>query len=222
MKSYYAILQLAQNESPAGIYARYRDMTKRVFEGADQTRIYSFQQVVEAYNMLSNSSRRRAHDKRLAEFDAEQASAPTVAQRSAKVDVQPNSIFGETHNVHPSLGALRERLLRNLTGCGVPKGELPECLGVEVVVDLEQATFGGVVCIGIPAYRYCPICCGSSRESFYPCAICDGRGIVEELKSVPIELPAHVARNSKFEVSLQNVGIHNLFLRADISVSGRS
>lgn len=218
MKNYYAILQLMSTESPAAISARYRDITRRVLNRKGDERISGLQEIVKAYDVLSDPSRKRVYDERLAQLHTEQPSS--VVARSADVDVRPNSIFGDTDNVYPSLEALRERLLRNLTGRGIPKGEQSECLAVEVVVNRDEATLGGVVYIGMPAYRYCPICRGMAPESFSPCARCEGWGVLEELNTVSIDMPPHVASKTIFEVSLENIGIHNLFLRGHISISG--
>jgi hypothetical protein len=52
--------------------------------------------------------------------------------------------------VHPSFEALYERLLRNFTGCHIPKGERAESLTVEVVLDPEEGELSSVVPVGIP------------------------------------------------------------------------
>lgn len=220
MKDHYAVLQLDRRESPAGISARYRDMTNGALGRAAQGAVFKFEEIAEAYDVLSDTSRKRAYDKRLAQVDVEQPRPPTTIHQTSGIEVEPKSIFGDTHCVHPSLEALRERLLRNLTGFGIPKGERPECLAVEVILDPEQATWGGVVYIGMPVYRYCPICMGMSTESFMPCTHCDGRGVVEKVKAVPIAVPARIAPRATFEVSLDHLEISNLFLQAHILVSG--
>jgi DnaJ-class molecular chaperone len=94
-----------------------------------------------------------------------------------------------------------------------------ESLAVEILLDPEKAVFGGIVPLGIPVYQYCPVCGGTRPKSFFRCEHCDGDGIVEELKTVTINEPARLAPRTNLDLSLENLGIHNLFLRVHISAS---
>jgi molecular chaperone DnaJ len=213
MKDYYEVLGIARDESSAGIHAKYRDVAAQPHsESSGEAASFAFQEVVEAHAMLSDTSRKRAYDERLNEFYAEQ-------RRTSAGDIEANSVLGDAHGVHPSFEALYERILRNFTGRGIPKGEQSEALTVNVVLDPEDAAAGGMIPVGIPVYERCPVCRGMTTESFFRCLYCDGDGMVEEVKTVAITLPAWVAPGTLSEVSLGNLGIDNLFLRVCVAVS---
>jgi hypothetical protein len=164
---------------------------------------------VGAHNALSGVS---------SNLDAKQAKPRTTLQGISRLGCEAPSVLDNIYNVHFSLEAFRERLLRNFTGRGIPKGERLETLAVEIVLDSEQALRGGALLIGIPVYQRCPACSGMHLESLFPCARCDARGMVEEVRTVAITIPAVVVPREHFELSLEDLGIHNLFLQAHVSV----
>jgi DnaJ-class molecular chaperone len=184
---------------------------------ADEALSSGFQDIAEAHSVLSDTSRKRAYDEQLTDLDAQQSTRPATVESQGKA--RPKSIFDDTHNVHPSFEALYERLLRNFTGRHIPKGERAERLTVEVVLDPDEGELSSVVPVGIPVYQHCPVCSGMGSESFFPCLHCQGRGVVEEVKTLAIDAPARVAAGSMFEASLESFGIHNFFLRIYVSVS---
>jgi len=65
-KTYYVILGVSNTESPRGIRAAYRDLAKRLHPdvaGEQSTR--AFQEVTEAYDVLSDPARRRDYNNKL-------------------------------------------------------------------------------------------------------------------------------------------------------------
>lgn len=160
-------------------------------------------------------------DEPLARFDAERASPLIAVRRTQRLEVEPRSVLDDAHPVHPSFDALYERVLRNFTGRGIPKAERMESLSLELLLHPERAALGGAVPLGIPVYHHCPVCGGGRTESFFRCPNCGGDGIVEDLKTLTIEVPVRLARRTNLDLSLENLGICNLFLRVHISVSAR-
>jgi hypothetical protein len=132
---------------------------------------------------------------------------------------QPYSVLRDGHSVHPSFEELLDRLRRNFTGHGIPKAEREESLTVELLMDPEQVRDATVLPIGIPVLKKCPVCGGAGRQSFFPCANCDSRGLVEDLQTVEIAIAPELFRGMVFESSLQYLGIQNLYLRAYLSFS---
>jgi molecular chaperone DnaJ len=218
IKNYYAVLGVSRNETPTGIRAAYRDAVRRSHpdyagaQGAAQ-----FQEIVEAYSVLSDPNRRRQHDQTLdrSEWDR---TGPGLLHSFATV-FEPQSIFANTHAVHPSFEGLADRLLRNFTGWGVPKAEKPEALSVEVILTPEEAASGGVLSIGIPVPEACRACGGSGNYSLFPCPRCRGDGVVSRMQPVEVRIPQALRLGLTPEVSLETLGINNLFLRLRLRVS---
>src|SRR5690242_4584146 len=69
-KTYYMILGVSSTESDRGIRAAYRDLAKRLHpDVAGEQATRSFQEVTEAYGVLSDPQRRREYNDKLSRAD---------------------------------------------------------------------------------------------------------------------------------------------------------
>jgi molecular chaperone DnaJ len=218
IKNYYAVLGVSRTETPSGIRAAYRDAVRRSHpdyagvQGAAQ-----FQEVVEAYSVLSDPNRRRQHDQILDRHERDRARPGLLHWFST--DFEPQSIFANTQTVHPSFEALAAGFLRNFKGWGVAKAEKSEALSVEVILTPEEAATGGVLSIGIPVPETCRACGGTGNYSLFSCPHCGGDGVVSRIQPVEVRIPQALKRGLTPEVSLETLGINNLFLRLRLRVS---
>ena len=112
-----------------------------------------------------------------------------------------------------------ERVLRNFTGIGVPKGERVEGLTVEVLLSAAEAARGGVASLGVPVFSPCPVCGGSGREWLFPCTYCREQRMVEGEETVRIPIPPMVREGTILEVPIRGLGIHNIYLRLYIRIA---
>ena len=224
-KDYYVILGVAPTESPSGIRGAFRDLVKRSHPdrvGPHGARV--FQDVVEAYQVLSDPERRRRYnqDLRPAAGGEELQSVPITVepQRQPEPLVStPLSVLHGFQEMHPSGAALVERLLRNFTGLGIPKGEQREGLQVEIILTPEEAVRGGILPLGVPVFSPCPACGGSRRAWLFPCTYCREQGMVEEEQIVRIHLPPMVRDGTIVEMPISGLGIHNFYLRLAIRIA---
>ena len=218
LKNYYAILGVSRTETPSGIRAAYRDAVRRTHPDYVGPRSAAeFQEIVEAHSVLSNPNRRRQYDGALDRYQSDQT-WPGLVHGFARTWERP-SIFANTHAVHPSFDALAERLLRNFTGLGVPKAERPEPLTVEVILTPEEAVRRGVLSIGVPVHEVCRACNGTGSDWLFICPHCRGEGVVCRIQPVEIRVPQELRLGLTPEVSLETLGINNLFLRLRLRVS---
>jgi molecular chaperone DnaJ len=224
-KDYYLILGVSRQESPSGIREAFRSLAKRYhpdYVGSPGTRL--FQDIVEAYQVLSDPEKRRLYNQGLrhAEGQREVASEPIVAGQWSQPESlvpEPMSVLRGFQTIHPSTEALFERFQRNFTGFGIPKGERLEALSIEVILSPQEALYGGVVPIGVPVFYLCPVCGGSGRDWFFPCTSCHQQGMVEEEEIVRVRIPPLVRDGTVVEVPIRGLGIHNFYLRLYIRVA---
>jgi molecular chaperone DnaJ len=218
MKNYYAILGVSRTETPAGIRAAYRDAVRRTHpDHAGVERAPDFHEVVEAHSVLSDPIRRRQYNETLGLYERDRNRHGSLHQF---VTGSPcRSIFADRQSVHPSFEALAERLLRNFTGRGVSKAEKPEGLSVEVILTPEEAARGGTLSLGIPVHEYCPACGGSGHDWLFLCPHCAGEGILSRTQSMQVRIPNSLRLGLTPEISLETLGINNLFLRLRFRVS---
>lgn len=203
-KTYYMVLGISRSETPTGVRAAYRDRARQLhpdIAGEGATR--AFQELTEAYDVLSDPSRRRAYNAQLAR---------AIPSRA------PTSILRHPETVHPSFEEVHERFLRNVTGLHVPKAERPVALEVEVLLTRDEAAAGCDVPIGVPTFRSCPRCRGSGSEWSYPCVACRTMGVIEIECLVHVRVPPMPPPGAVYELALERLGIHNFQLRLHVFV----
>lgn len=214
IKDYYVILGVPRTASVRRIRAAYRDLAKErhpdvIGPGGDE----AFREINEAYEILSDPAKRRAHNVELRRaapaFPVEQKGPPPLAS-------EPISILRERDAIRPSFDALFEHLLRNFAG--PPKAARLEGLHLEVVLSPSEALRGVELPVGVPVFRACPRCAGTGREWLFPCLRCSEQGWVEEQEAVRIRIPEGVQHGTVLDVALGSLGIRNLFLRLHVSV----
>ena len=220
-KTHYMTLGVSHTESPTGIRARYRDLAKKLHpDVAGEQATRAFQEVSEAFNVLSDPERRREYNRELSRYDDGDPVAVVYnhSSRPRSIVRDPVAILGNPESVLPSFEALYERFLRNFTGLRVPKSEQVEALDFEVLLTPEEAWHGCVVPIGVPVFERCPQCGGSGRDWASSCAYCRQKGMIETEEVVRVRIPRLVPSGSVFELPLGGLGISNLRLRLHVFV----
>jgi molecular chaperone DnaJ len=221
-KTYYVILGVPESESPGGIRAAYRDLAKRLHpDVAGEQATRAFQEVTEAYDVLSDPERRRQYNHQLKRAEDRQG-VPVHVGRPAPFVRESRSILGNPEGVRPSFEAMYDRFLRNFTGIGVPKAERLEGLNFEVLLTPEEAWHGCVVPVQVPVFSRCPDCGGSGRDWVFPCTHCREQGMIETERLVRIEIPPMVPSGTIYELPLRGLGIHNFYLRLHVFVEAYS
>ncbi len=227
-KDYYIILGVPATESDAGIRKAFRQLAKAYHPdraGADSTR--HFQDITEAYEVLSDPERRREYNKKIGFKPGRHLQEPqaTIIEYGAAPEPlipQPASLIKDFQTIYPSLNEMLDRILRNFTGRAVPKSEHLEAMTVEVVLTSEEAARGGTFPLAVPAFYSCPMCGGSGRDRLFPCSYCEGHGIIEEEKTIRIKIPPQVRDMTMIEMPLIGLGIHNFHLRLYVRIDMQS
>jgi DnaJ-class molecular chaperone len=188
-KTYYMILGVSRMESDRGIRSAYRDLAKRLHpDVAGEQATRSFQEISEAYSVLSDPQRRREYNHKLG--GAEHGDIVAVQRTPPEPLVrEPVTILGNREGISPSFEAMYDRFLRNFTGIGVPKSEHLESLNVEVLLTPEEVSRGCVVPVGVPVFSRCLQCGGSGRDWVFPCAYCQRQGMIETEEQLQIRIP---------------------------------
>lgn len=221
-KNYYVILGVARSETPAGIRAAYRDLAKKMHPdrtGGEGTA--AFQDVVEAYEILSDPGKRKRHNhdlQRAEEFEAMESPRSYADIPRRRVPEEPISIFRRRQDIRPSFEALWDRFERNFTGKHIPKSEHLESLNFNLILTPEEFLTGIDLPVQIPTFRECPECRGAGQVWGFPCISCDCQGIIEEEENVTIRIPPMTRAGTIVEVPLRGLGIHNFYLRLHIYV----
>ncbi len=179
VKNYYVVLGVSRNESPTGICTAYHELARRMHSGITGSAGTSrFQEINEAYEVLSDPARRGAHDRESLELAL--GTEVPVRRQSPKWPIAPEpiSLFSQPQQTRPSFDAFRERYLRNFTGWSVPKAERVESLTLDVVLSPVEAFYGCTIPVGVPVFGECPQCGGTGHLFPFRCLECAGSGLV--------------------------------------------
>ena len=219
-KNYYVVLGVSRGASHAGIRAAYHELARRMhpdITGPSGTS--RFQEINEAYEVLSDPDRRSAHDR---EFDEPNRGLEMPVRRQRPrwpISPEPISLFSQPEQTRPSFDAFHERYLRNFTGWSAPKAERAESLTLDVVLSSTEAFYGCTIPVGVPVFSPCLECGGTGQVYPFRCVECAGSGFVEEQRTLRVRVPPHVQPGTVLEVPLDMFGIGNLYLRLQISIS---
>ncbi len=225
LKDYYLILGVSRTETARGIQNTFRELVKQLHpDRVGPQGTAAFQDLVEAYRVLSDPERRKAYRHHLlqTEIAAQRAPVPRRGWDWPQSEPPiPEWRFGlrDFLTIKPSFDALQARLLRNFTGEGVPKGERVEGLNVEICLWPEEPRRGGIIHLGIPIFSPCRSCAGRGRERGFMCLVCLGQGMIEEEGNVTVHIPPGVQHGTTLEVPLQRLGLHNFYLCLHIAVT---
>jgi DnaJ-class molecular chaperone len=224
-KDYYLMLGVSRGENFRGIQDAFRDLAKRYHpDRAGPAGTQKYQEIYEAYEILSNPRKRKLYNHELDQEGASLSSAPESifsrpSSRPEWLVPEKMSVLHDFRTFGPSFESLFDRFVRNFTGEGIPKGERLESLNVEVILSPEEAAKGGVMLMGIPVFYDCPQCGGSGHDWLFPCINCDTQGIIEGEKTVRVPIPPMVQNGTIIELPIQGLGIHNFYLGLHIRIS---
>lgn len=224
-KDYYLILGVSRRENLRSVQEAFRELAKRYHPdraGPQGTRI--FQDLREAYEVLSNPEKRKLYNHNLEQDEIKTHSRPEPIfsrppSRPEALVPQPMSLLHDFETIRPSFEPLFERFLRNFTGERVPKSEQLESLNVEVILSPEEAARGVAVPIGVPVFYTCPQCGGSGRDWLFPCIDCNAQGMIEQEATVRIRIPPMIPDRAIIEMPIHGLDIHNFYLRLHIRIS---
>ena len=225
VKNYYVVLGVPRTESSSGIRAAFRELAKRYHpDRAGAGAEGRFREIAEAYETLSDPQRRRLYNHTLGEAD--RLATPVVDRlKSSAVWPEPEplgremrSLFRDRGSIDPSFAAIYERFGRNFIGRGIPKGERPNAIDVEVILSSEEAIRGVIVPIVVSVLRRCPSCGGSGEDGLFPCVGCDERGFLDREETIEVELPPLLRSGTIVDVPLRERGIRNFVLRVHVEI----
>lgn len=211
-KNYYLVLGVPRGASYAGIRAAYHELARLMHpDVTGPSGTSRFQEINEAYEVLSDPDRRRAHDR---EFDEPDRGMEVPVRRQP-----PGWPIRQPEQTRSSLDGFRDFYLRNVTGWSAPNTERAESLTLDVVLSSAEALYGCTVPVGIPVLRPCLRCGGQGYVFRFRCPECSGSGFAEARRNVLVRVPPQVQPGTVLEVPLSVLGSGNLYLRLRISLS---
>ena len=222
-KDHYKTLGVDKMVDRSAIRAAFRELAKKHHpdvSGPEETR--RFQEIVEAYTVLSDPQSRSAYNLLLARLEAPRpAHAPPRCAEPLKAGRK--SRFPQTsYSGSRVCGAekLFERMFKGSAKRSPEYRRFPDddILDVEVTLSEEEAAGGGVLPMWYPLRKRCPVCRGGGLAGRFICPACSGRGSLFMKKTVRIRLPGGIGDGAIFDVAVEEQGSRGIVLRLHIRV----
>jgi molecular chaperone DnaJ len=216
-KSYYAILGISSSAKADEIKAAYRRLTKEFHPDKYSGCIDIFQQIQEAYSILSSNQKRKQYDQNLIyartrvpsrhKFSTEQELHLPEKQLN---DADNISLIRSFQTFTPSFDEIFDWLWNNYSTFNYPKSGWVQNLTIEVPLSKEQALSGGNVRVMVPVRAICKTCRGYGNVGHYECAQCAGEGAIMGEVPILVSFQPGLKRNQAVMIPLDRYGIRNL------------
>ncbi|MFZ2397750.1 MAG: DnaJ domain-containing protein [Smithella sp.] len=169
-KSYYAILGISSSAKADAIKAAYRRLTKEFHPDNYSGGRNIFQQIQEAYAVLSNNQKQKKYDRNLIHASARapfrHKSSPEqkhLLSEEQLTDIDSISLIRSFHTFTPSFDEIFDWLWNNFSTLNYPKSGWVQNLTIEVPLSHEQALSGGNVRVMVPVRALCRTCRGDGH-----------------------------------------------------------
>lgn len=223
-RNLYGVLGVPRTENTSGIRHAFRELAQRYHpDRAGAQDAPFFQDIVEAYRVLSDRQRRSSYDRGLG--DAAGVSIFTRPPITPPFHPEPEplvpmrmSLFRDFHVTTPSFDEVFDHFFRGFTEPSMPKSQRLDALNLQLLLSSDEAARGGALWLGVPVFYPCRACLGSGYTGSYACLSCDTHGMVEEEEEVRIVIPAMARDGTVLGIPLRGLGINNLYLQLFICV----
>jgi molecular chaperone DnaJ len=218
-KSYYAILGISASAKADEIKTAYRRLTKEFHPDNYAGKSDIFQQIQEAYSVLSDNQQRRQYDQSLRyartrlPFRHKFSSEPEPLLPEKQLTYVDNiSLVRSFQTFTPSFDEIFDWLWNNFSTFNYPKSGWVQNLTIEVPLSNEQALSGGNVKVMVPARAICKTCRGYGNVGPYECSHCAGEGAISGEIPILIAFQPGLNENQAVMIPLDRYGIRNLHL----------
>ncbi|RPH64857.1 MAG: J domain-containing protein [Myxococcaceae bacterium] len=225
-RNYYVVLGVDPMESTHRIRSAFRELVHRYHpDRAGSRAVPFFQDIVQAYRVLSDPERRASYDAGLRDAGERPLRprgpiTPPHWPQPEPLSPVPISLFRDFAVRRPGVEEVASRFRRSFTHPDLPKSQRPEPLRLEVLLPPDRAARGGLLELTVPVFYPCPSCHGSGAIGHLRCHRCNGQGMEEHEELVQLSVPGRLRDGAVFALPLRGLGIHGLFLELMFRVGG--
>jgi DnaJ-class molecular chaperone len=205
-RDYYEVLGLKRNATESEIRSAYRKLARKYHPDVnpkDKTAEEKFKEVNEAYEVLSDSEKRKRYDELGPNWKSGQDFRPPPGWQEANVEFGDMFGAGRPSGFSDFFEALfggrarRARAGRDFAMRGAD-------VEAEIELMLEEAHRGSTRNISLQGAETCPECRGSgSKDGKTACPACRGAGVVARPKTLEVTIPAGVRDGSVIRLAGQ-------------------
>ncbi len=227
-RNFYVVLGVSRDADPSQIREAHRRLVRIHHPDTGSGSAERFTEVQQAYETLSDESQRRLYDETLPERPkgARPHAEPLVAtprptQRRVPVgrEVPERSPFQYmTDGPWNAVDEFFEGFVPGFFTSGRTASRRKD-LYVEIILNPDEASRGGLFPLEIPVKEPCENCAGSGYVGMFLCPLCRGDGAIRGRRDVEISMPAGVSDGARARLSLEDIGLNGVDLNVLVSVN---
>ena len=225
-RDYYDVLGVSKTATEDEIRKAYRGLARKHhpdINPGDKSAEEKFKEINEAYEVLSDSEKRRRYDQLGRNWKAGADFTPPPAGEDGRVEyADMGDIFGRDGGSSEFSDFFESIFGRRGGRSGASFRMRGQDIEAEVPLSLEEAHRGETHNITLQKTEVCPDCSGSGTKDGKTCPTCGGTGAIRRPKSFEVTIPAGVRDGSLIRLAGQGEpGINggaagDLFLRVRI------
>src|SRR3989338_2244823 len=221
-KDYYKILGVERGASDEELKKAYRKLAHQHHTdkaGGDETK---FKEINEAYQVLSNKEKKAQYDQFGTTFEGGGGTQTRTKQRKGS-DI---SVDLEIEFEQAAFGLKKEIQLKKLVSCaecsgsGAERGtslkNCPKCHGSGEIRQTARSFFGS-----FSQVSSCRDCFGLGRVPEKACSNCRGEGVVRDIKTINISIPAGIEDGQIIKLERQGEAAPHEGVNGDFYVTVR-
>jgi molecular chaperone DnaJ len=210
-KDLYATLGVTRTESLRGIQEAFRKLAKRYHpDHAGKQGTPKFQEILNAYEILSDPAKRKRYNESLAHHSADLE--PIIVTRKSSSRSRPPH-FGPI----PQEPFSRRFSAESFFGPGW-QGPAFDSLDFAVSLSPADAADGATAWLCLPIRYLCPACSGTGEQWPYPCGFCQQTGVIHHEREIRVQFPPGLPYRTLVEIPADRLGTRyrvRLFVTVD-------
>ena len=213
-KDFYLVLGVSRGADVNKIKKAYRRIAKEYHPDISHSQAGAEKliEVREAYETLTDESRRRAYDAEL-----ERQGSLVNVSRAPEVIRQRTSIHDELDHFSSFVDEFFEGFLPGFFT--KERGRAPvKDLYYEVILTPEEARNGGLFPITVPVLEACPRCRIIGFWDDFFCPVCMGYGKVNAERKFSLSIPPNVQNGTEMSLSMEDIGLKNTLLHVVVMI----
>jgi curved DNA-binding protein len=214
-KDYYDVLGVPKTATEDDIKKAFRKLARKHHPDVnpgDKSAEERFKEINEAYEVLSDSEKRKRYDQLGPNWKAGQDFRPPPGYENVRVDFGD---FGDAFGGGRGAGGTGDfsdffeslfggrRGGRGGASAGAGFSMRGQDVEAEIILTLEEAHRGGTRSITLQVSESCPDCRGTGVKDGKPCPTCRGAGVVARPKTLEVNIPAGVRDGSVIRLAGQ-------------------
>lgn len=195
-KDYYKILDIPEFSTSEEIKSAYRKLARKWHPdvaGSSADVISRFKEINEAYEILSNNSKKADYDKARKFYNY---GTSTSQKTYNKTTTNPN--FKETYKQEKKTSFWDEFFAQKSDVKAPQKGE---DIYSDVEISIFEAMSGATKVINMLQTQVCPKCGGRKFVNGSKCSCCQGKGETSTYKRFSVKIPAGIKNLSKIRLA---------------------